>query len=89
MLEYFLRERLSSRMDRQRDGSQGHARHVHTRVIGSGPEGIRKLRSLKQTVEDSQVAAALTLKSENAVSPSLPQVVTLGWYSAWFDISYA
>ena len=76
-------------MDRQCDGSRGHARRVHTRAIGSGPEGIRKLISLKETVEDSQVAAALTLKSENAVSPSLPQVVTLGWYSAWFDISYA
>ena len=69
MLEYFLRERLSSRMDRQCDGSQGHARHVHTRVVGSGPEGIRKLGSLKETVEGSQVAAVLTLKNENAVSP--------------------
>jgi len=51
--------------------------------------GLENSESLKETVEDSQVAAALTLKSEYAVSPSLPQVVMLGWYSAWFDSSYA
>ena len=51
--------------------------------------GFENSESLKEAVEDSQVAAVLTLKSEYAISPSLPQVVMLEWHSAWFDSSYA
>jgi len=45
-------------------GSRGHARRVHTCVVGPGPEGFEDLGSLKETVEDAQVAAALTLENE-------------------------
>ena len=73
MLEHFLCEWVTFLQNgspvRREPGTRS---PVHTRAIGSGPEGIRKLRSLKETVEGSQVAVVLTLKSENAVSPFLP-----------------
>jgi len=55
------------------------------------PRGFEDPESLKETMEDVQVVAALTLKSEYVVSPSLSLECWDGTpgYSAWLNSRYA